>query len=201
MRPQATSRTIARVRLRCSQASRILRVVVGPEDASAWRLGVEWRICACGAGASPSAAKRGQGGARRSCDAGRRGLPSRSRVPRSAAACGLRATALRCSAPRASSQDRGVAGLYCGTPRSAAHAPRPRCAGQPRSPARLAAPEIARRQPPPPRFAASPRLGERAEECARAGERDLQARVAIARAFGGTCARHRGIAARFVRAP
>ena len=99
MRPQATSRTIARVRLRCSQASRILHVVVGPEDASAWRLGVEGRTCACGAGASPSAAKRGGGSARRPCDAGRRGLPSRSRVPRSAAACGLRATSLGARRP------------------------------------------------------------------------------------------------------
>jgi len=64
-------------------------------------------------GASPGA-KRGaeSAGARRPHVAGRVGVPVSLTRPRSATACGLRATALRCSAPRASSVGRGVAGLY-----------------------------------------------------------------------------------------
>src|SRR6478672_1366992 len=80
--------------------------------------------------------------------------------PRSATDCGLRATALRCSAPRASARGRRrsrpvlAAGLTAPT-----RAPRPRYARQPWAPALLAAPEIARRQPPPPRSTTSPRFG------------------------------------------
>ena len=112
--------------------------------------------------------------------------------PRSATACGLRATALRCSAPRASSRGRrrsrsSADGCLTAPTRS----PRPRCAGRPWPPALLAAPEIARRQSPPPRSTTSPHLVEKTLKCARAGERERQARVAVARAPFGTCARRR----------
>jgi hypothetical protein len=58
----------------------------------------------------------------------------------------------------------------------------PAGAGRPWAPALLAAPEIARRQSPPPRSTTSPRFVERTLKCARAGERERQARVAVARA-------------------
>ena len=103
--------------------------------------------------------------------------------PRSATACGLRATALRCSAPRASARGRRRSRPVLAAHRTApARAPRPRCARQPWAPALLAAPEIARRQPPPPHSTTSPRLGEERLKCAREGERERQARSAIARA-------------------
>jgi hypothetical protein len=52
-------------------------------DFRGWRMDAQARCpprCACGAGASPWAAKRGEGGARRPRVVGRRGLPSRSCV-------------------------------------------------------------------------------------------------------------------------
>jgi hypothetical protein len=58
---------------------------------------------------------------------------------------GLRATALRCSAPRASSQGHRRSGPVLTADRTApTRAPRPRCAGRPWSPARLAAPQRSR---------------------------------------------------------
>ena len=105
--------------------------------------------------------------------------------PRSATACGLRATALRCSAPRASSRGRRRSRPVLAAERTApTRAPRPRCAGQPWAPALLAATEIARRPSPPPRSTTSPHLVERTLNCARAGERERQARAAAARARG-----------------
>ena len=102
---------------------------------------------------------------------------------RSATACGLRATALRCSAPRASARGRRRSRPVLAAHRTApTRAPRPRCAGQPWAPALLAAPEIARRQPPPPHSTTSPRLGEERLKCAREGARERQARQATARA-------------------
>jgi len=122
-------------------------------------------------------------GARRSRGAGWRGLPSRSCVPRSATACGLRATSLGARRPGGR---RKVAGndtlLATGRPHSPARTPPPRFARRPWPPARLAAPEIARRQPPPPRSTTTPRLEEQRLKCARGGERDVQARVATAQA-------------------
>gem|GEM_PF-5104275 len=123
------------------------------------------------------------GGARRSRGAGWRGLPSRSCVPRSATACGLRATSLGARRPGGR---RKVAGndtlLATGRPHSPARTPPPRFARRPWPPARLAAPEIARRQPPPPRSTTTPRLEEQRLKCARGGEREVQARVATAQA-------------------
>ena len=107
--------------------------------------------------------------------------------PRSATACGLRATALRCSAPRASSQGRRRGRPAVTADRTApTRAPRPRCAGRPWAPARLAAPEFASRPPPPPRSTTSPRFVESELKCARRDERERQARMATApaRAIG-----------------
>jgi hypothetical protein len=137
--------------------------------------------------AAPGASQGGETqGRRRRSEIARRGLAgvavSLMRT-RSATACGLRATALRCSAPRASSRGRRRSRSVLTATRTApARSPRPRCAGQPWAPALLAAPEIARRQPPPPHSTTSPRWGEKRLKCAREGERERQARSAAARA-------------------
>jgi hypothetical protein len=69
-------------------------------------------------------------GARRPRVAGRVGVPVSLLRPRSATACGLRATALRCSAPRASSRSRRRSRPVLAAERTApTRAPRPRWRG------------------------------------------------------------------------
>ena len=67
----------------------------------------------------------------------------------------------RCSADRASSEGRRVAGWLLRPSAQRASASSAGCARQPCPPARLAASDIARRQPPPPRSTTSPRLGKK----------------------------------------
>ena len=79
----------------------------------------------------------------------------------------------RCSASRASSRGRRVAGFFCGPAAQRASRSSAGFARQPWPPARLAAAHFARRQPPPPRIDDVSSLGGKRLKCARAGERDV----------------------------
>jgi hypothetical protein len=173
---------------------------MGPQDATAFRSvttsSAPIAFCLVGSasvpaahGASPGSEVRG-GGWR--SETSRRGAGGRACFAHGSAV-GLRPspspTALRCSAPRASSRGRRRRRPVLTPSRTApTRSPRPGCAGQPWAPALLAASEIAKQERPPAPLCNAPRLAvQRSLKCAREGERDRRSRGADGSRCDGSC--------------